>query len=61
MYPEEVIKMPLTDFEKMFGFRPEDALAKKWFAISGKQITDVVRAFAELEGEMDLSEVVMHD
>lgn len=59
MSPEEVIKMPLADFEKMFGFRPTDALAKKWFAISGKQITDVVRAFAELEGEVEMSEVVM--
>jgi len=61
MNPEEVIKMPLADFEKTFGFRPKDALAKKWFAISGRQISDVVRAFAELEGEIDLSEVVMHD
>ncbi len=60
MTPDEVIKMPLSDFEKTFGFRPKDALDKKWFAITGKRITDTTRAFTlHLMDEIDLSEVVM--
>jgi hypothetical protein len=50
MSPEEVIQMPLADFEKMFGFRPVDAFEKKWFAITGKRADDTTRAFAMLMG-----------
>ncbi len=60
MSPEEVIRMPLVDFENTFGFRPGDALEKKWFAITGKRITDTTKAFAlRMIDQIELSEVVM--
>jgi hypothetical protein len=60
MNPDEVIKMPLDDFEKAFGFRPRDALDKKWFAINGNRITETTRAFAlHLMGDLNLSDVIM--
>ena len=58
MIPDDVIRMPLADFEKRFRFRPVDAFEKKWFAVTGKRATDTARAFAALE-DIDLSDVVM--
>ena len=56
--PDDVIRMPITDFEKKFGFRPVDAFEKKWFAVTGKRATDFARDFAKI-ADIDLSDVVM--
>jgi hypothetical protein len=58
----EVMAMPLAAFEAHFGFRPEEALEKYWFAITGKRLGAAERAAiaASLAGRMpDLSHVVM--
>ncbi len=58
----EVMTMPLAAFEAHFGFRPEEALEKYWFAITGKRLGAAERAaiVASLAGRMpDLSHVVM--
>jgi hypothetical protein len=58
--PEDVMGMSLADFEVAFGFRPKDALDKKWFAITGKRITDTTRAFAlHMMDDINLSDVIM--
>jgi hypothetical protein len=58
----EVMAMPLAAFEAHFGFRPEEALEKYWFAVTGKRLGAAERAaiVASLAGRMpDLSHVVM--
>ena len=59
--PEDVIKMPLAEFEQRFGFRPDDALEKHWFAVVGKRLDDIARGAMEigLVPTGDLSKVVM--
>ena len=54
--------MPLAVFEAHFGFRPEAALEKYWFAITGKRLgaTEQAAIVASLAGRMpDLGHVVM--
>lgn len=41
--PDDVIKMPLAEFERRFGFRPVDALEKKHFAVTGNRPNQLVR------------------
>lgn len=59
--PAEVITMPLSEFEERFGFRPVDALEKRFFAVTGKRPDAMQREMIEagLMGEADLSKVVM--
>lgn len=59
--PQEVIEMPLSEFESCFGFRPVDSQEKKWFAVTGKRITTLDRdAIASgIVGDDDLSDIVM--
>ncbi len=62
--PEDVIKMPLDEFEQRFGFRPVDALEKKWFAVVAKRILPIQRemiaaGILDDAGSNDLSNVVM--
>ena len=61
--PEAVIKMPLREFEQRFGFRPADALEKRWFAITGKRLDETSRLAIEcgITPRGDLSQVVMGD
>jgi hypothetical protein len=61
--PEDVIKMPLIEFVRRFGFRPVDAQEKKWFAVTGNRIDDISRGAIEagIIGDDDLSNVVMTD
>ncbi len=59
--PTDVISMPMDEFEKQFGFRPGDALEKKWFAVTGERITSLQRE-AIMSGILeagDLSGVIM--
>lgn len=61
LYPEDVIKMPLAEFESRFGFRPFDALEKMWFAVNATRISNLQReaiAAGVIESG-DLSQVVM--
>jgi hypothetical protein len=58
----EVMTMPLASFEAHFGFRPDEALEKYWFAITGKRLGRAERAaiVASMAGRMpDLRHVVM--
>jgi hypothetical protein len=59
----DVVAMPLAEFEKRFGFRPVDALEKKFFAATGKRPDAMQRAAIEagiLEPpKTDYSQVVM--
>ena len=59
--PAEVIAMSLSQFERRFGFRPIDALDKKWFAVCAKRITPDMRLAIEagVIGEYALDDVVM--
>lgn len=59
--PEDVISMPLSEFEQRFGFRPIDALEKKHFAVTGKRPHSFMRAALEagVAGERRLDNVVM--
>ena len=62
--PEDVMKMPLDEFEQRFGFRPVDALEKKWFAVIAKRILPIQRemiaaGILDDVGSDDLSNVVM--
>ena len=41
--PEEVIKMPLKEFEERFGFRPVDALEKHSLASNAKRLGPEMR------------------
>ena len=59
----DVITMSLTSFEHLFGFRPYDALEKKWFAVTRTRITPSIRAALEAHifGDIPLDDVVMTD
>lgn len=59
--PEDVITMPLAEFEQRFGFRPVDAQEKKHFAATGKRISPFVREAIEtgIIGDSPLDDVVM--
>lgn len=59
--PADVIKMPLDEFEKRFGFRPVDALDKHYYAITAIRLDPVVRQMIEsgILGVPNLSNVVM--
>ena len=59
--PEDVIKMPLAEFEERFGFRPVDALEKKHFAVTGNRPNEFVRDAlqAGVMGELTTEGVVM--
>lgn len=59
--PEEVIRMPLSEFEHRFGFRPVDALEKKFFASNGKRPSQTVREALEagVIGDLGLEAVNM--
>jgi hypothetical protein len=61
MRPEDVIKMSLCEFTNRFGFSPADAREKKWFAVTGKRLTDDMRAAIEagVIGDDNLDDVVM--
>ena len=62
MTPDEVLAMPLDEFETTFGFRPVDAIEKKWFAMIGERLDPLCRAYiiaANMVG--DLSGVNMND
>jgi hypothetical protein len=58
---EDVIKMPLAEFEGRFGFRPVDALEKKHFAVTGNRPDQFIRdaIAAGVIGETNLDGVVM--
>lgn len=58
---EDVIKMPLAEFESRFGFRPCDALEKKHFAICAKRLTRFERDVIEtgILGDLSIDGVVM--
>lgn len=60
--PEDVIKMPLREFYHRFGFMPDDAAEKKWFAVIGKRLDSIGRGVldAGVLGENDLSNVNMN-
>lgn len=45
--PEDVKAMPLAEFEKRFGFRPVDALEKKFFATTGSRPDALQREMIE--------------
>jgi hypothetical protein len=45
--PEQVIAMPLAEFERVFGFRPADRREKHWFAVTGTRLDDISRAAIE--------------
>jgi hypothetical protein len=51
--PQEVIAMPEDEFERRFGFRPVDALEKKWFAVTTKRLDSLSRGAIEA-GLLDL-------
>lgn len=57
----DVIRMPLAEFKKRFGFVPVDALEKKYFAITGNRPTQFQREAIEAGVVRDLScdDVVM--
>lgn len=59
--PSDVMAMPVDQFEKVFGFRPMDALEKYWFAVNARRISEIQRAAvaAGIVGEIDLSQVRM--
>lgn len=59
--PEDVIRMPLVEFEYRFGFRPIDALEKKHFAVTGNRPDQFMRVAlkAGVVGEYSLDNVVM--
>lgn len=59
--PEDVIRMPLAEFEQRFGFRPIDALEKKHFAVTGKRPDQFMRDALEagVAGETRLDNVIM--
>lgn len=59
--PADVMAMPLAQFEQWFGFRPVDALEKKWFAVNARRITPDARAAidAGILPAGDLGQVVM--
>lgn len=60
--PKEVLAMPLAKFERLYGFRPVDALEKQWFATTGKRLPlDALgRVFIRVADSVpDLSGVVM--
>ena len=61
--PADIAAMPLILFERYFGFRPRDALEKKWFAITRTRITPSVRAALEAGtlGNIPLNDIVMTD
>jgi len=61
MNPETVKAMPLEEFERTFGFRPQTALEKWVFAVNGGQPNPTALAAVEqgILGEPDLSTVVM--
>ena len=61
--PADVIAMPLVEFVARFGFRPRDALEKKWFAITAKRITpmEYQAVKAGVIGDYPLDTVVMDD
>lgn len=45
--PDDVIAMPLTEFEVRFGFRPVDALEKHYFASNAKRLQPHIREALE--------------
>ena len=58
--PKDVLAMPLAKFERIYGFRPADALEKYWFAVNGKRLNDITRAFMKLSDSVPcLDNVVM--
>lgn len=59
--PAEVIRMPLSEFEERFGFRPVDALEKKFFAINAKRPERFQREALEagVMGDLGLEDVNM--
>lgn len=62
--PADVIRMPLAEFERRFGFRPSDKLEKKWFAITATRLTDGNRqalTSGVVGGLGNLDGVVMED
>lgn len=61
--PDEVIAMPLCEFEQRFGFRPVDALEKYWFAAVAKRINSDCRMACEigLLGDLGLENVNMRE
>lgn len=58
---DDVIAMPLAEFEGRFGFRPTTASEKKWFAVMAKRQTQLDRdaIAAGIVSDGDLSKVVM--
>ena len=62
MTPDDVLAMPLDEFERTFGFRPVDAIEKKWFAMLGERLNPICRAYIIASDEVgDLSKVNMDD
>lgn len=60
MTPEDVLSMPLPKFEATFGFQPDDALEKAWFAVNAKRLSAEARALIPIFGfQFDASKVVM--
>lgn len=59
--PQDVIRMPLAEFERWFSFRPTDALEKHFFAATGTRMLPIHRAAIALGlcDTPDLSNVVM--
>lgn len=59
--PDDVIKMPIAEFEQRFGFRPVDALEKKHFAVCAKRPSQFERDAIEagVLGDLSLNGVVM--
>lgn len=53
--PDDVVKMPLAEFEQCFGFRPVDALEKKFFAVTGKRPDQFQREAIEARVLGDIS------
>ena len=61
--PQDVKRMPLSEFERRFGFRPRDALEKCAWAMQGQLMDDtaVSAMVAGIIPKPDLSDVVMDE
>jgi hypothetical protein len=46
--PADVLAMPLAEFQERFGFRPADALEKKFFAVTGQRPDAMQRDMIEM-------------